>query len=53
MLLQRYSGDPGVEKTRAEFESLQKIEESFHRDFDEIDFTSAALVNELELANKL
>ena len=38
-LLQRFSGNPGVEKARAEFGRAQEIEERFHRDFDGVDFT--------------
>ena len=33
VLLDQISGNPGVEKARAEFESAQKIEETFHEDF--------------------
>ena len=39
ILLQRFSGNPGVEKARAEFGRAQEIEERFHRDFDGVDFT--------------
>jgi hypothetical protein len=39
--LERFSGNPDVEKARSEFERAQKIEETFHRDFDGIDFTSS------------
>jgi len=39
-LLERFSGNPNIEKARAEFERAQKTEETFHRDFDGIDFTS-------------
>jgi hypothetical protein len=34
ILLQRFSGNPGVEKARAEFERAQEVEERFHHDFD-------------------
>jgi hypothetical protein len=33
-LLEHPLGDPDVEKARAEFEHVQKIEETFHKDFD-------------------
>jgi hypothetical protein len=39
VLLKRFSGNPDLEKARAEFERAQKIEETFHSDFDGIDFT--------------
>jgi hypothetical protein len=39
ILLQRFSGNPGVEKARADFGSAQEVEERFHRDFDGVDFT--------------
>jgi hypothetical protein len=35
-LLEHFSGDPDVEKARAEFEHAQGIEETFHKDFDGI-----------------
>ena len=38
-LLERLSGNADVEKARAEFERAQKVEETFHKDFDGIDFT--------------
>ena len=31
---------PAFEKAKAEFERAQKVEETFHNDFDGIDFTS-------------
>jgi hypothetical protein len=37
-LLERLSGNADVEKARAEFERAQKVEETFHKDFDGIDF---------------
>jgi len=37
-LLKRFAGNPDVEKARAE-DHAQKVEESFHRDFDGQDFT--------------
>jgi hypothetical protein len=39
VLLQRFSGNPGVEKARAEFERAQEIEERFLHDYDGVDFT--------------
>ena len=42
VLLQRFSGfsgNPGVEKARAEFERAQEVEERFLHDFDGVDFT--------------
>ena len=39
-LLKRFSGDRVVEKARAEFERAEKIAQTFHKDFDGIDFTS-------------
>ena len=39
-LLERLSGNPNIKKARAEFERAQKTEETFHKDFDGIDFTS-------------
>jgi hypothetical protein len=38
-LLRRFSGNPGIQKAKAEFERAQKIEERFHHDFDGVDFT--------------
>jgi hypothetical protein len=38
-LLERFSGNPGVEKPRVEFERAQEIEEIFHKDFDGLNFT--------------
>jgi hypothetical protein len=38
-LLERLSGNADVEKARAEFECAQKVEETFHNDFDGFDFT--------------
>jgi hypothetical protein len=38
-LLERLSGNADVEKARAEFERAQKVEETFQKDFDGIDFT--------------
>ena len=43
MLLERFSGNPGVERARAEFKLAGEIEEIFHKDFDGIDFTSREL----------
>jgi hypothetical protein len=39
ILLQRFSGNPDVEKARAEFGRAQEVEERFHHDFDGVDFT--------------
>ena len=39
VLLERFSGNPAIEKARAEFENAQKIEEGFHKNFDGVDFT--------------
>ena len=39
VLLKRFSGNPDIEKARAEFESAQNVEEKFHKDFDGVDFT--------------
>ena len=39
VLLKGFPGNPDVEKARAEFESAQKVEEKFHKDFDGVDFT--------------
>ena len=44
VFLKRFSGDPDVDKARVEFERAQKIKESFHEDFDGIDFTSAPVI---------
>jgi hypothetical protein len=39
VLLKRFSGNPDIEKAKAEFERAQKVEERFHKDFDGVDFT--------------
>jgi hypothetical protein len=39
VLLKRFSGNPVIEKAKAEFERAQKVEERFHKDFDGVDFT--------------
>jgi hypothetical protein len=39
VLLKRFSGNPDVEKARAEFEMAQEVEERFLHDFDGVDFT--------------
>jgi hypothetical protein len=39
ILLQRFSGNPGVEKARAEFGRAQDVEKRFHHGFDGVDFT--------------
>jgi hypothetical protein len=38
VLLGRFSRDPDVEKARVEFERAQEDEETFHKDFDGINF---------------
>jgi hypothetical protein len=38
-LLKRFSGSPAVEKAGAEFEHAREIEETFHKDFDGLNFT--------------
>jgi hypothetical protein len=38
-LLKRFSRDSGVAKARAEFEHVQRAEETFHKDFDGLDLT--------------
>jgi hypothetical protein len=40
VLLKRFSRNPDVEKARVEFERAQKTEETFHEEFDGLDFTS-------------
>jgi hypothetical protein len=40
VLLKRFSGNPDVQKARAEFERAQKVEERFHTEFDGLDFSS-------------
>jgi hypothetical protein len=37
--LKRFSGNPEIEKAKAEFERAQEVEDRFHKDFDGIDFT--------------
>jgi hypothetical protein len=39
VLLKRFSGNPAIEKAKAEFERAQEVEDRFHKDFDGIDFT--------------
>jgi hypothetical protein len=39
VLLKRFSGNPDIEKAKAEFERARKVEERFHKDFDQVDFT--------------
>jgi hypothetical protein len=39
VFLERFSGNPDIEKARAESKRAQKIEEAFHKDFDAVDFT--------------
>ena len=43
VFLERFSGNPDIEKARAEFKRAQKIEEMFHKDFDGVDFTSRSI----------
>jgi hypothetical protein len=43
IFLERFSGNPEVEKAEAEFERAQKVEEAFHTDFDGIDFSDSFL----------
>ena len=39
ILLQRFPGNPDVERARAEFERAQEVEERFLHDFEGVDFT--------------
>ena len=39
VFLERFLGNPDIEKARAEFKRAQKIEEAFHKDFNGLDFT--------------
>jgi len=39
VLLKRFSGNPDIEKAKAEFERAQEVEERFHKDFDGVDFS--------------
>ena len=39
-LLERFSGDPQLQKAAAEFDQAQKLEETFLKDFEGQDFTS-------------
>jgi len=39
VFLERFLGNPDIEKARAEFKRAQKIEEAFQKDFDGLDFT--------------
>jgi hypothetical protein len=39
VLLKPFLGNPDVEKARAEFKYAQKVEETFHKDFDGMAFT--------------
>jgi hypothetical protein len=39
-LLERFSGDPEVQKAASEFDHAQKLEETFLKDFEGQDFTS-------------
>ena len=38
-LLERFSGDPQVQKAATEFDNAQKLEEAFLKDFEGQDFT--------------
>jgi hypothetical protein len=40
VLLKRFSGNPGIEKAKAEFERAQKAEQRFHKEFDGVELTS-------------
>jgi hypothetical protein len=42
-LLERFSGDPQLQKAAAEFDQAQKLEETFLKDFERQDFTSRRL----------
>jgi hypothetical protein len=51
ILLQRFSGNPGVEKARAEFGRAQDVEKRFHHDFDGVEFgNSLCFVKKLVVA---
>lgn len=39
ILLERFRGNPDVERARAAFDRAQAVEEEFHHDFDGMDFT--------------
>jgi hypothetical protein len=41
VLLKRFSANPDVQKAKAKFERAQKVEESFHKDFDGLDLAGA------------
>jgi hypothetical protein len=45
-LLERFSGDPEVQKAASEFDQAQKLEETFLKDFQGQDFTSHSLEDE-------
>jgi hypothetical protein len=45
-LLERFSGDPEVQKAAAEFDHAQKLEETFLKDFEGRDITSRSLEDE-------
>jgi hypothetical protein len=49
LFLGRFSGNPDIEKARAEFKRAQKIEETFHKDFDGVDFTIYSRTNPFSL----
>jgi len=40
ILSRRFSRDPDVDEARLKFRSGQKVEETFRKEFDELDFTS-------------
>jgi hypothetical protein len=40
VFLKRFSGNPDVQKAKMELELAQRVQERFHKGFDEIDFTS-------------
>jgi hypothetical protein len=39
VLLQRFPNNPDIEKARVKCERAQKLEQSFHREFDVLQFT--------------
>jgi hypothetical protein len=40
VLPKRFSGNPAVEKAKAEFDRAQKVEDTFHKDFDGLEITN-------------
>jgi hypothetical protein len=51
-LLERFSGDPEIQKAAAEFDHAQKLEETFLKDFEGQDFTSRSLKDEASRISK-